>query len=61
MQIGLITAPRHEWELWCQEDGGNQYVIGRYARRDTAEIQLQAYESRSLKQVYWLKRVDRGS
>ena len=59
MQIGLITEPRRVWELWRQDDGGNQQLVDRYAHRADAEAQMKVFEERGHKQHYWLKEVRR--
>jgi hypothetical protein len=59
MQISLITEPRREWELWRQDDGGNQYCVSAYATREEAERQARTYEERGHKQVYWVQQAKR--
>lgn len=47
-----------QWELWRQDDGGNQFLIGRYANCAEAERVMQEFENRGHKQVYWVKKTD---
>lgn len=61
MQIGLITERRRDWELWRQDDAGNQYLVERYVTRELAQAMLATYESRNHKQVHWIKHAPRNS
>jgi O-acetyl-ADP-ribose deacetylase (regulator of RNase III) len=43
------------WELWRQDDGGNQFLIESFSTREAAERMMKVYEDRGHKQVYWIK------
>ena len=54
-QLDLIVEHRRDWELWRQDDGGNQYLVERYATREDAEHEMRVFEGRGHRQVYWVR------
>lgn len=42
------------WQLWRQDDNGQRFLVGEFARRDQAEQRLAALTRCHHKQIYWL-------
>src|SRR5262245_21372910 len=43
------------WELWREDDNGNQSLMGRFLDRASAEKSAHSFERRGHKQRYWVQ------
>lgn len=43
------------WQLWRQDDNGQRFLVGEFARREEAEQRLAALTASCHKQIYWLR------
>lgn len=40
--------------LWRQDDNGNRFLVGRFARREDAEQKMDELTRQLHKQIYWI-------
>lgn len=43
------------WELWRQDDNGNEFLVERFESEEAARESLARYESLQHKQTYWVR------
>jgi len=54
--VGLEQSfTRLAWELWREDDNGNQSMMGRFIDQASAERCAQAFERRGHRQRYWVQ------
>lgn len=51
----LDLAGAKKWQLWRQDDGGNQYLVESFTTESAANKMMKKCEERGHKQVYWVK------
>lgn len=43
------------WELWRQDDHGNEFFVAAFDDRESAELERDRFERRGHHQHYWVK------
>ena len=48
------------WEVWRQDDNGNQFLVSGGHTREQAEELCASFEARGHKQLYWARQARRA-